>query len=149
MLAGRLMAPLSDGELCIGAPAGMMKREDDVLLGNPGANQVFRDAQVGPVVLKPDLAVADVDVNEDIVHAPLVFPTDLPHLVVAQPLVADEFGDYVLFRGSHVRHLLQEALHNGSVLFVSIHSSILKKAFPLPGRYSPAVCQSRSGKGRG
>jgi hypothetical protein len=33
-------------------------------------------------MLQPDFAVADIDLEEDVIHAPFAFPTNLPQLIV-------------------------------------------------------------------
>ena len=102
-----------------------MKGENDILLGNSGTHQIFSNPQIGAIVLQPDFALDYVDVQKDIVYTMLAFSSDLADLIVSQRLITYELRPNRLFRGRHVRNLLQDALHDGSVGIVATHCTIL------------------------
>jgi hypothetical protein len=95
-----------DGILRILTTAGVMEGKDDMLFRYSGAYQVFCDFEVCAVMLEPDFAVTNIDMQKHIVHAPLPLPSDLTDLVVPQGIIADEFGPNGLLRGSNVGYLL-------------------------------------------
>ena len=61
-----------------------MKGENNILLGNSGTHQILSNPQIGAIVLQPDFALDQVDVQKDIVCTTLAFPSDLADLIVSQ-----------------------------------------------------------------
>jgi hypothetical protein len=74
----------------------MTEGEDDVLLWDALAHEIFRDPKIRSIVLEPDLAVDDIQVDEDLVDTPFPFPADLAELVMALRIVANEFRADIL-----------------------------------------------------
>jgi hypothetical protein len=64
------------------ANLGRVKTQYDVFARNSYRHELFRERKGRPVILDPDLAALDVDVNDRSVHAPSSIPTHVNHLVV-------------------------------------------------------------------
>jgi len=64
-----MQAKSSGSELAVLAAGGVLECQDDVLFWDTGVYQVNRNAFLRPVLLYPDLAVVQLDVNPDLMNA--------------------------------------------------------------------------------
>src|SRR2546425_7011016 len=79
LVAGLRLGWREGGKL---APLGRLKAEDDGLLGNASGHERLSSAIRSPVMLDPDLAVDDVDMQHTAVHPPATVPAHVYDYVV-------------------------------------------------------------------
>src|SRR5258706_6844828 len=80
---------LCNRELCALADFGRAKREDNVVLGDPGVNEVPRDAVFSAVALNPDFSLANVHMHKTAMHSPYPFPSN-QHQQIVIPLSVED-----------------------------------------------------------
>jgi hypothetical protein len=59
-----------------------MDAENDIVFGNPHFNQFLTDIDIGSVLLEPDFAVLDIEVQNCMINPPQAIPTN-PHKLIA------------------------------------------------------------------
>ena len=103
------------------AQLGRLKTENDVVAWNACAYQFLCNAQIGSVVLQPNLAIQDVDMNQNCVYALVRLSSDFAQMVMALSFIPDEFGSQGLCSRCQRGDFLQNLPDYGSIVSTSIH----------------------------
>src|SRR5262245_20987664 len=98
-----------------------MEGQHDVLAGDAGSDKLLGDGARGAVVLHPDLAAADVDVDDRAVHAADAVPADVHHLVMVARRVHHGLRHDLAVRGLVAGVLLDEGTNDLTVAGQLIH----------------------------
>ena len=92
-----------------------MPGQNDVLLRNARCHQLVGNGAVRPVVLNPDLAVANVKVQHAAVDAIDAIPARVHQLVMILRLVDDDLDLYLAARRPKLRVLMKDLLEDGAI----------------------------------
>jgi hypothetical protein len=82
---------LPHGKVRMSALEWRLKTQDDLFFRYAGRDQPIRSTFFGAIVLNPDLAVLDVDVQYAAVNSFLTVPPDVDQLIMSLDRVDDRF----------------------------------------------------------
>src|SRR5438128_1889017 len=98
-----------------------LKAQHDVVPGDARRDQLLAESGIGPVVLDPHFAVADVDVEDRAMHATAAVPPHLHYLVVIVFAVDDGLRPDVAIRRLVAGVLLYQTAHDLAITVYVIH----------------------------
>ena len=92
-----------------------MKSQNNVFLGDAHVLQFLSDINIGGVLLEPDLAAFDVEVEDGVINAVQAFPADAHELIAIANGIKKEFV-FDFFLSFKLAVLLQKRLDAGAIM---------------------------------
>src|SRR5262249_31174468 len=105
---------------------GRMKSQHNVFLRYAGRKQLIGDRPVRAIVLDPDLATDNVEVNHRSMHASLPVPADMHDLIVVLVSIDDGFCINLAVGRLVTGILLDDPTGDFSISLYSIHFTMLR-----------------------
>lgn len=93
-----------------------MQPQDDILLRNTHVDEFLPYVDVGGVLLEPDFAVFDVEVENGVIDAAQASPADAHQLIMVADGVEEEFVFNLIVVGFGLAVSLQEGLDAGAIV---------------------------------
>jgi hypothetical protein len=93
-----------------------VKRQHDVFLRRPQRNQLIGDSFFGAIVLNPDLAVLDIDMDETAIHSLPLTPPYRREQIMIPDRIKEELSFEVPIRRFNLAIPLQYLLYIPTVI---------------------------------
>lgn len=101
---------------CVGSLIRRVERQHDIFFGDAKRNQVIGNSFFSTIMLNPELAIFDIDMDKTPLHALPLAPPDSRKQIMITHRIKKELSFEVSIRGFQLAIPLQDLLHMPTIV---------------------------------